>query len=217
MTGKEVEERKQTLVDKLKARSAILQQKQMEEICIILVDTSSSMNGACKNGESKMMAVKRSIPYLQARGSYVGYGLVGFGSTAYPIQTVTTSFSTIILHSNHLEAMDQTNIPDAIKIGRQMMEDREVEKKRMILMSDGDNNCSQGLMERMITGCIKEKVVVDCIAFGDHADKNLLRSIATRTGGIFQEALTPEQLAGAYGKLNYQVRYLENKNGQTIK
>lgn len=216
MTGTEVEERKQTLVDKLKSRAANLKEMKMEEVCIILIDTSSSMEECCKNGESKLMAVKRSIPYLQARGSYVGYGLVGFGSSAYPVQSVTTSFSTIILHSDHLTASGQTNIPQAIKLGMEMMNDREVEKKRMILMSDGDNNCDRNLMEREITSCIEEKVVVDTIAFGDHADVNLLRSIATRTGGIFQQVESPLQLQEAYGKLNYQIRYLEDKNGKKI-
>src|SRR4030043_900428 len=215
--GSEIEARKQTLVDKLKARSATLQQREMEEICIILVDTSGSMSAHCKSGDTKLMAVKRSIPYLQAKGSYVGYGLVGFGSTAYPIQPITTSFSSIILHLDHLAVEGQTNIPHAIRLGREMMEDRSVEKKRMILMSDGDNNCDKNLMGGEILKSIEEKVVIDTIAFGERADVNLLRSIATRTGGIFQEALTPEQLAGAYGKLNYQVRYLEDKNGKTAK
>jgi Mg-chelatase subunit ChlD len=213
----EIEQRKQTLVDKLKARSATLQQKQMEEVCIILVDTSSSMNESCKNGESKMMAVKRSIPYLNAPGSYVGYGLVGFGSTAYPIQQVTTSFSTIILHSDHLMASGQTNIPHSLRLGREMMGDRSVEKKRMILMSDGENNCDRNLMEREITKAIQDKILIDTIAFGDHADINLLRSIAMRTGGKFQQVESPLQLQEAYAKLNYTVRYLEDKNGHSVK
>lgn len=212
MTGKEVEERKATLVDKLKARAANLEKREMEEIIIILVDTSGSMEEPCRNGDTKLGAVKKSIPYLQARGSYIGYGLVGFGSQAYPIQQTTSNFSTVLIKSDLLIAEGQTNIPSAISEGLKMFKDRTVEKRRMILLSDGSNNCDRNLMERRIEECITESVIIDSISFGENADTNLLRSIARRTGGIYQHAASPLALQESYAKLNFQIRYLDYKD-----
>jgi Mg-chelatase subunit ChlD len=208
---KEVEERRQTLAEKLKERATNIKAKELEEICIILTDISTSMDEGCPNGESKLMAVKRSIPYLQARGSYLMYSLIAFGSVAYLIQQPTSNFSTIILQADHLITQGMTNIPAALKLGVKMTEESTALRKRMILMTDGQNNEDQRWMEPSIQSCIDKKVVVDCIAFGNHADINLLKSIATRTGGIFQEADSPFALQQAYAKLNFQVRYLEHK------
>lgn len=213
MTGKEIEERKQTLTDKLKARAVNLERKKMEEIVVILVDTSGSMEEYCKDGNTKLGAVKKSIPYLQAKGSYVGYGLVGFGSTAYLIQQTTSNFSSILIQSDLLSSNGMTNIPSALQEGLKLFEEYIVEKRRMILMSDGDSNCDGHMMTPMIDACIKAGVLIDTIAFGDNADVNLLKSIAIKTGGIFQKVDSPLQLEAAYAALNFQVRYLEHKNG----
>jgi len=208
-----VEERKQTLVEKLKERATNIKAKELEEICIILTDISTSMDEGCPNGESKLMAVKRSIPYLQARGSYLMYSLIAFGSEAHLIQQPTSNFSTITLQADHLVTQGMTNIPAALKMGIKMTDESTALKKRMILMTDGCNNEDGHLMEHSIQSCIDKKVMVDTISFGRSADINLLKSIAKRTGGMFQEADSPLALQQAYAKLNSQVRYLENKNG----
>jgi Mg-chelatase subunit ChlD len=210
---KAVEERKMTLAEKLKERATNVKAKELEEICIILTDISTSMDEACSNGESKLMAVKRSVPYLQARGSYLMYSLIAFGSVAYLIQQPTSNFSTIIIQADHLITQGMTNIPAALKLGVKMTEESTALKKRMILMTDGQNNEDQRFMEPSIQACIDKKVVVDTIAFGRHADINLLKSISKRTGGVFQEADSPLALQQAYAKLNFQVRYLEHKIG----
>jgi len=104
-----------------------------------------------------------------------------------------------------------TNIPQALRLGRQMMNDVGGEKKRMVLMTDGENNVESDMMDQEVDECIREKILVDTIAFGEHADVSLLRSIAKRTGGMYQSANSPLALQKAYEKLNYKVRYLEHK------
>lgn len=213
MEGSELKERQQTLAEKLKVRAANLERRKLEEIAIILIDASGSMADRCKNGKIKMQAVKDSVPYLQARGSYVEYGLVSFDSTAHLIQQPTTNFSAILIQLDVLQPGAATNIPAALHEGLKMFIERQVEKKRMILMSDGENNEEKHMMDERVSDCVKAGVVVDTIAFGDNADVNLLRSIATRTGGIFQKVDDPLQLEQAYQKLNFQVRYIIHKNG----
>lgn len=210
----EIEKRAETMAERLKKRaSSLTERSQLAEVCILLIDTSGSMEEAVKSGETKMMVVKRSIPFLEARGSWVGYGVVGFGSSAYPVQSLTTSFQNVMIHVDYLQGEGMTNIPQALRLGREMMKDRETEKKRMILLSDGASNCEREKMDGEIQSCVDQQVVVDTLAFGDHADEGLLKSIAERTGGIYQKVDSPLQLQQAYENLNYQVRYLENKNG----
>lgn len=213
MNEQSLEERKQTLVEKLKKRAVNFERKTLEEIVIILIDNSGSMEDYCKSGLTKLDAVKQSIPFLQARGSYVGYGMVIFSTTAIPIQQPTTNFSSILIQLDILLTEGSTNIPAALREGLQMFLERTVDKKRMILLSDGCNNVEQEMMDQRISDCIRENVIVDTIAFGDNADINLLKSISTRTGGMFQKVNSPLQLEEAYKKLNFQVRYLEHKNG----
>lgn len=213
MEDKSLEERKQTLAEKLKACATNIERRKLEEITIILIDSSGSMAEYCKDGNTKMQAVKQSIPYLQARGSYVEYGMVGFDTEAHPIQHPIANFSAILIQLDVIQPRDLTNIPGALMEGLKMFIERQAEKKRMILMSDGSNNCESNMMDHRISDCVKEGVIVDTIAFGENADVNLLKSIATRTGGVFQKVDSPLQLEEAYKKLNFQVRYLEHKNG----
>jgi len=213
MEDKNLEERKQTLTERLKARSANLERRKLEEIAIILIDASGSMSEHCKDGRTKMQAVKDSVPYLQARGSYVEYGMVSFDTTAQSIQHPTTNFSAILIQLDVISPGDMTNIPGALREGLKMFIERQVEKKRMILLSDGGNNCEGSMMDQRVSDCVREKVIVDTIAFGESADVNLLQSIAARTGGVFQKVESALQLEEAYAKLNFQIRYLENKNG----
>jgi len=211
MEDNSLQERQQTLAEKLKARASHLEKRKLEEIVIILIDSSGSMGDHCKNGQTKMEAVKQSVPYLQARGSYVEYGMVKFDSHAQPIQHPTTSFSAILIQLDAFQPGASTNIPDALRVGLEMFHERQVEKKRMVLLSDGQNMEETNYLDGVVGECVKVGVIVDCISFGENADINLLKSIATRTGGIYQHANSPLALMEAYKSLNYTIRYLDHK------
>lgn len=213
MIGNELEERKQTLADTLKARAINVSQGLLSEICIILVDTSSSMNESInKNaGRSKIEAVRLAIPNLQARGVKVMYGLVGFGSHASTYQQLTMLFGLILLQGEMLHPEGMTNITAGLREGLEMMVGKIAEKKRMIMLSDGYANEETHLIDHKLALCREGGVIVDTIAFGDSADRERLKDIANKTGGVFYEAGSEQQLKDAYAKLNYSVRYLEYK------
>lgn len=213
MTGNELEERKQTLADKLKSKASTIQQGTLSEICIILVDTSSSMNEHINKvgGRSKIEAVRLAIPNLRATGTKVMYGLVGFGSESFTYQQLTMQFGLILSQGEMLQPEGMTNLTAGLREGLGMMGGKFAEKKRMILLSDGCANLETERIDYYLSLCREGGVICDTIAFGESADKGRLKDIANKTGGIFYEAGSEQQLREAYAKLNYSVRYIEHK------
>ena len=213
MEGKELEERKATLADQLKAKAATMSKGALEEICLILVDTSTSMCESINRigGRSKLEAVRLAIPNLRALNSRLMYGLIGFGDSAEIIQNLTMQFALILSQGERLTPNGTTNMTDGMRKGLGILGERFAEKKRMILLSDGHANIEEGQLDMMVTACIERVITVDTIAFGETADRKRLREIAIRTGGVFYEAGDELQLQQAYSKLNYNVRYLEHK------
>ena len=208
MTGSELEERKFTLSDSLKNRAANMKKLRLEEVCILLVDISSSMHDATEEGMSKIDAVRQSIPNLYAATHRVAYGMIGFNEDAHEIQSLTSNFGLIIGQAESISPRGSTNISAAMRVGLVMINNKDTERKRMILLSDGSDNIEQDMVEECIIRCQEEKVVVDTIAFGRDADELRLREIAKRTGGVFYSAKSVRKLAEAYKKLNFDVRYL---------
>ncbi len=209
----ELEVRKQTLVDKLKSQSSnLIQKRQFDEICIILIDVSGSMNESCENGISKLENVKQSLPGLRPQKGCVSFGLIAFSDEGYPIMYPTTNFNRLLVEAQSLLVSGMTNIPSAIREGLKMMSDFLSSHHRLILMTDGSNNEETYNMEREIEHCISSHTIVDTIGFGKSADTTLLKSIAERTGGIFQTATSVMQLAESYRKLNFDIRYIEHKS-----
>ena len=215
MTGKELEERQQTLVDRLKSKASTLNLNQgtLSEICIILVDTSSSMNDRInrQDGKSKIEAVRLAIPNLRAMGVKVMSGLVGFGDTAFTYQQLTFQFGLIISQGGMLQPNGMTNMTAGLREGLEMIGGKFAEKKRIILLSDGQANAEVDRIDHYLSRCQEGGVIVDTISFGESADKVRLRAIAQKTGGIFSDADSAEELQKVYARLNYTVRYLEHR------
>jgi Mg-chelatase subunit ChlD len=214
MNGKDLEERQQTLVDRLKAKASTinLNQGTLSELCIILVDTSSSMSESINRGEgrSKIEAVRLAIPNLRAMGVKVMYGLVGFGDTSSIYQHLTFQFGLILSQGEMLSPNGMTNVTAGLREGLQMMSGKFAERKRMILLSDGQANIEVDRIDHQLSLCREGGVIVDTISFGESADKVRLRDIAQKTGGIFSDADSAEELQKVYARLNYTVRYLEH-------
>ena len=213
MEGKEIEERKQTLADSLKVRAATLSPGVIDEVCIILVDTSGSMTESIggMDHRSKIEAVKLAIPQLRPLGVRVLFGLVGFGNEGQVYQQPTSQFSLLLSQVESIFITGQTNMTDGLRKGLELFNGKVAPKKRMILLSDGQANYEVDRIPTILESCRERSVVVDTIAFGISADRARLRMIAEMTGGVFYEAADTKQLEGVYQKLNYSVRYIEHK------
>lgn len=214
MTGKEVTERQTSLAERLEKQASSLQSHKLEELCIILVDASGSMHDRCEDGHTKLEAVKLALPQLQVFGHRVAYGLVTFSTQATPLQTPTSNFGLIFGQMEGVISGSMTNISSAIRCGMDMFIGKQVVRRRMILLSDGQNNEETANLPLLIKQCMEEAIVIDTIAFGKDADEMLLREIAKLTGGVFYSAKAGvKQLAEVYAKLNFNVRYLTHKEG----
>jgi Mg-chelatase subunit ChlD len=205
-------ERITTMAEKLKKRSANLtERKQFEEACIILIDVSGSMGTPCENSMTKLENVKQSFQYLHSSNHFITYGLVSFGSSAEAISNPTTNFPALVSLADSLMLQGQTNMADGLSVALELIIPQRSEKKRFILMSDGANN-GRDIWEE-VNHCKENEVVIDTISFGRDADDVTLKKIAEVTEGKFIKANSPLQLQQAYQQLNYNMRYLENKNG----
>jgi Mg-chelatase subunit ChlD len=212
-----IERESSDLVDRLKKRASQVTERPLEEVCPILVDTSSSMASSAGEGSfSKMQAVHLAIPLLEGRGHYIEYGLVGFGNSATRIQNLTQSFSSVRFQVEFMQPEGMTAMVPAMEEGLRMISERVLKlttKKRMVMLTDGCGNEHQERLQQVLLQCKEMGVMVDTIAFGRDADETTLMNISSSTGGKFQRANSPAELEAAYQKLNFNVRYLEHKNG----
>ena len=210
----DLQERQTSLAERLEKQASSLQSHKLEELCVILVDASGSMHERCEDGHTKLEAVKLALPNLQVVGRRVAYGLITFSTGATPLQTPTSNFGLILGQMEGVTSGSMTNIPSAIRGGIEMFMGKHTQRKRMILLSDGQSNEEQANLPLLIKQCMEDGIVIDTIAFGKDADEMLLREIAKLTGGVFYSAKAGvKQLAEVYKKLNFNVRYLTHKEG----
>lgn len=195
------------------------EKKEMEEACIILLDRSGSMNEA-SGSETKIGAVKKSVPFLSAPGHYINYSLIAFNDFADVIAKPTTGFGNVIAGLDFLMPAGGTCFSSAISLGLSLLKGEglkeEPQRKRMILLSDGQNNVDREGLWGVVDRCVEEKVVIDTLAFGRDADTQLLQEIARKTGGKYQFVDSPLALEQAYRKLNFNVRWIEHKKEEVM-
>lgn len=212
MLDNELVERPQTIADRLKKRAAsipLTQKTQLDEAVVILSDISGSMSSTCNNGQSKLKNVKQSIPFLYSPGNYIQYSLIGFGSHVKGIVPQTTNFQLINSGIDQLFDGGGTSMCQGLYDAIQLLNEPIAQKKRIILLTDGHS--TDGNPQDLAIQCKSKGIIIDTIAFGSDADVNLLKWMASETGGLFTLAESPLQLQQTYQKLNYSVRYITHK------
>jgi len=216
ITTKETSE----IAERLKKRASEIVERPLEEVLVVLVDTSSSMGETVESGYSKLQVVHKAVPLLEGRGHYLEYGLIGFGSQATQIQPFTQSFSSLIFQVEFMQPTGMTAMVPAISLGVDMIcskiqlrPNQPDLKKRMVLLTDGHGNIDDSRLMMVVQKCKEVGVVVDTIGFGRDADEQTLQMISRETGGKYQKADSPLELEAAYQKLNYNQRYLTHNGG----
>lgn len=201
--------KREAFLQKLRGMGEMVK-REVEEGCVIIVDRSGSMSEPAGH-ISKMDAVKRAVPYLNAVGINITYALVGFNQFAEVVTPETSSFANIIAGLDVLYPAGETSFANAISTGLQTLRGIYAGKKRIILLSDGRDNVGDVWQE--VHRAVSEGIIIDTLAFGANADVYKLRRIAEMTGGMFYFVDTPLALEAAYRKLNFQVRYLTHNGG----
>ena len=75
--------------------------------------------------------------------------------------------------------------------------DMEIEKY-ILLLSDGEFS----LQDRILDEVKNKGIVINAVALGKYADKNMLKHCADKTGGEFYEAMTSDDLTDIYRKIS---------------
>ena len=98
---------------------------------------------------------------------------------------------------------------DAIGLGLNIFDRSELEDRVLILLTDGNDTGSQIAPDRAASIAADRGVTIHTIAFGDPAsvgesmfDEDLLRDVASRTGGEYFYAADQTELEGVYRRLD---------------
>ena len=169
---------------------------------VLLIDRTGSMAGskidAAKN------AAKQFVDFMR-NGDMVG--VVSFNTSAttnFPLTTISSSLTKIQAKAA-IDALTATG-NTSIAVGLQRAQEQLTTLGQanhpwaIILLSDGQENTTPWVAS-VLPGIVSSKTVVYTIGLGSGADEALLMDIAVQTGGTYNFAPGPEQLAAIYNTI----------------
>jgi len=193
---------------------------------IFIVDISGSMEGALP---LEVEAVKQFISQLKPRDRI---GLITFSDAPIRQASLTTTHEDVLSQLDQLAAWGQTTLWDAIRLGtEELLADPDPARRALIVLSDGMDNKSietpLTVLQYYDDEALKKNrgFSVYTLGLGEEIDRGGLGQIATRTGGLYFDSPTPEDLARVYQDILSQIQneYLleytspaESKPGQII-
>ncbi len=173
---------------------------------VLLIDSSGSM---AKNDPDKLrVPAAKMFMSLLDEGDRIG--LISFSDNGYPVLHLTAPGSKT--NARILSSADRvsskgvyTNLHAALAKGLAMLEKegKPGQEPMLVLMSDGkmdvgdtdeDWALTQKLQEELVTKAKERGVKVYTIAFTEASDVDLLRDVATETGGLFKLARNDQDL-----------------------
>jgi len=173
---------------------------------VLLIDSSGSM---AKNDPDKLR-VPAAKMFMSLLGEEDRLGLISFSDNGYPVLHLTApgpkTNARILSSADRVSSRGvYTNLHAAVEKGLAMLdkEGREGQEPMLVLMSDGkmdvgDSNedwtLTQKLQEDLVTKAKARGVKIYTIAFTEASDVNLLRDVATETGGLFKLARNDQDL-----------------------
>ncbi len=173
---------------------------------VLLIDSSGSM---AKNDPDKLR-VPAAKMFMSLLGSDDRLGLISFSDNGYPVLHLTAPGPKT--NARILGAADRvsskgvyTNLHAALQKGLAMLEKegKDGQEPMLVLMSDGrmdvgntdeDWALTQKLQQDLVATAKERKVKVYTIAFTEASDVDLLREVASETGGLFKLARNDQDL-----------------------
>ena len=166
---------------------------------VIDLDTSGSMAEFNKIDAAKAV----SLDFAKKRKNDA-LGLVVFGNIAYiasPLTFDKKTFSDILSRIYVSIAGGKTAIYDAIFLSSNLFKNANGQKI-IILLTDGMDNASITPLDVVIKKLKKEHIKVFTIGIGGDADINVLKKIASSTGGNFYIATSLNDLKNIYKEID---------------
>jgi Ca-activated chloride channel family protein len=168
----------------------------------LVADRSGSMSS-----EDKLPQARQAFATFlnQIQGDSERVGLISFSTyveTTVPIAELGSNRTALQMAINQLEAGGDTALLDAVKEAYDQLQSyADTERiNAIVVMTDGKENASYtGLRDlvRELSQASRVQVLVFCVAYGDDADMEMLRSIAEPSGGQAFRG-DPETIEGLY-------------------
>lgn len=173
---------------------------------ILLIDSSGSM---AKNDPDKLR-VPAAKMFMSLLGEEDRLGLISFSDNGYPVLHLTApgpkTNARILSSADRVSSKGvYTNLYAALDKGLAMLEKegKPGQEPMLVLMSDGrmdvgdtdeDWALTQKLQKDLVAKAKERGVKVYTIAFTEASDVDLLREVATETGGLFKLARNDKDL-----------------------
>jgi Mg-chelatase subunit ChlD len=176
---------------------------------VIVLDVSGSMNQSDPSGRSKMEAAKLAaqemVSQLEIANNSMGtdhqVAIIAFDDRAYVKSDFTSDFVLIKSTLRDLSPNGGTDISDGLSSANKLLARTQgLGKNFIILMTDGDSGEDiDDFIQGPLAIANSQRSCVYTVAFGNDADRDLLRQIAKNSFcGNYYEALDAFELAATY-------------------
>jgi len=172
---------------------------------LFIIDVSGSMEGAI---EQEKDAVRAFVRQLQPEDKVA---LIKFSDAVLAVQDFTAEHRLMLDALDHLYAMGQTRLYDAILQGMNLILEERKYRKAVIVLTDGMDNKSsetpQGLVDMYHNDVLakNQSFSVFTLGLGEQIDEPGLTAIADATGGKFFLAPEAGDLAEIYQTILNQI------------
>ncbi|MBN2083512.1 VWA domain-containing protein [bacterium] len=182
----------------------------------LVVDISSSMDvevDHVTHATALDLAKQAVRDFVQQLGPLDRVGLITFSDAAIREVRMTTDHQDLIRAVDKLTAWGQTALWDATFSGMEELVDDETPSRRaLIVLSDGWDNKSVESPLTILDWYEAEALdnnigfSIYTLGLGPDVDRGALGNIATRTGGLYMDSPTADQLADVYQDILNQIQ-----------
>ena len=169
---------------------------------IVLEDVSLSMGAAMnKMDKANQMAKYVAGAFLSADSNYdisnVSVGVYAFSDSLFLVHPPgynNPSITQIYSEIDALVAINETALYDALYDVFDKFSTDPASLKILYVISDGKDVGSLRTLEQVMNRYRSSEISIHTIAYGSHADRKLLSSMAAETGGMYFEELNGQSL-----------------------
>ncbi|MEM7250166.1 MAG: VWA domain-containing protein [Pseudomonadota bacterium] len=161
----------------------------------ILIDKSGSMSSQVQGKQKLAIAKRAALAAIEVLNPLDRIGVLAFDS-AYEWAVEPTEAGARHAIAERLGRMGVgggTDLYSALDQAHQVARAQNAKVKHIIILSDGLTD-SQGDFEALATQIAKDNITISTVAFGNDADKVLMKSLATLANGRFYYASDPNNI-----------------------